>query len=141
VTQRPEESTTTPFPAEGAGQAASARRAVLPWRRRIRDVSRFDFTPFGGIKRLSDDPFLGWVPVLVFFPLWLPAAFVGVLALVELLLAVVWLPVALVWRKARGAWPVELLDEDGRLLHREYAPSWDVAGRWVAELRGDYSPA
>jgi hypothetical protein len=119
---------------EGIPRGEQVRRAVLPWRRRIRNVSRFDFTPAGGWKELWDDPF-GWVILFPLFPLWLPAVFVAFLAGLELVCAVLWLPVAMLWRKLRSRWPVELLAADGRLLHREYARNWYAAGDLASRLR------
>lgn len=111
------------------------RRAALPWRRRIRNISRFDYTPGGGWKELWDDQF-GWVILLPLFPLWLPAAFVGLLAMIELVCAVLWMPVAMAWRQVRSRWPVELLDADGRLLHRECARNWSQQATSTAGSAG-----
>lgn len=112
---------------------AVVRRAVLPWRRRIRDVSRFDFMPLGGVKELVGDPF-GWIPLILLFPLWLPAAFVGVLSVLELALELALLPVALLYRRGRRAWPVQVLDSRGQVVTRVDARSWYAAGLRRQEL-------
>ncbi|MGQ0629997.1 MAG: hypothetical protein ACT4P1_03080 [Sporichthyaceae bacterium] len=68
-------------------------------------------------------------------PLALPAAIAGVLAGLERLLALPWLPVAWVYRRRRGMWPAERFDEDGRWVERTYHPSWREARLAVHRMR------
>jgi hypothetical protein len=118
--------------------AGDARRGLLPWRRRITDAGRFDYTPFGGVRELIHEPLgLGAIPIVLLFPLWLPAAFVWLLGLVELVVALLVLPFALVSRSIRGAWPVHVFDSDGVLTRTETCHSWDAAGRRATEIRED----
>jgi hypothetical protein len=113
-----------------------ARRSLLPWRRRITDAARFDYTPFGGVRELIHAPLgLGAIPIILLFPFWLPAAFVWLLGLVELAVALLVLPFALAVRSVRGGWPVHVLDGEGRLVRTESLDSWDAAGRRAAEIR------
>jgi hypothetical protein len=113
-----------------------ARRGLLPWRRRITDASRFDYTPWGGVRELIHAPLgLGAIPIIVLFPCWLPAAFVWLLGLLELAAALLVLPFALVLRGVRGGWPVHVLDEEGHLVHTESLNSWDAAGRRAEQIR------
>lgn len=116
-------------------RAVGVRRAVLPWRRRIHP-SRFDFTPGGGFLNLLDEP-LGLLLAVVLVPLWLPAAVVAVPALVELLLELVLLPFALLWRGLRHRWPVQVLD-GGRAVRTDTFASFGEAGRvaahWTSQL-------
>lgn len=113
----------------------TVRRAVLPWRRRIRP-SRFDFTPGGGFGSLLDNP-LGLLLAIVLIPLWLPAAVVAVPALVELLAELLLLPLALLVRRLRHRWPVQLLD-GGRVLRTEIRPTFAEAGLAADQLRAEH---
>lgn len=113
-----------------------ARRAVLPWRQRIRGISRFDFTP-KGFDHWSQD-LLGGLLLLLMFPLWLPAAIVTLIAGVELLLTLPFLPIALLYRRLRHRWPVERFDERGRVVERTYHPSWQAAGERAHEIRSEH---
>lgn len=111
-----------------------ARRAVLPWRRRIRNLNDYDFRPRWA-KRSDDDPFN---PVgLVALPLILPMLVVLVFAGVEFVIALVLTPFALAVRAVRKSWPVEVLDRRGRLLERTRQPSWGSAGELAEKLRFD----
>lgn len=113
--------------------AAEVRRAILPWRRKIRNVSRLDFTPRGHAA-YGHDPISGFL-FLLMFPLWLPALIAGLFAIVEFLLAAPFVPIALLYRKVRGAWPVELIDGRGHVMERTYHPSWSAAGAHALHLR------
>lgn len=113
-----------------------ARRAVLPWRQRIRNISRFDFTP-RGFGHWNQD-ILGFVLVMFMFPLWLPAALVGLIAGLELLVALPFLPFALLRRRLQHRWPVERFDERGRVTERTYHPTWQAAGEHVHAIRSEH---
>lgn len=113
----------------------TVRRAILPWRRRIRNISDFDFTP-GGYDQYGHDP-ISSALFIVMFPLWLPALVVLVVATIELAVAIPFLPFALVRRRMRHSWPVEVLDRRGRVLERSRHPSWAAAGERAAALRDE----
>jgi hypothetical protein len=112
----------------------TVRRAVLPWRRRVRP-SHFDFTPGGGFGALVGDP-LGFILAAVLVPLWLPAAVVAVPAAVELVVALALTPVACLRRRVRQQWPVQVL-EGSREVYRENCPTFAAAGRRALELEGE----
>ena len=113
---------------------SSVRRAVLPWRRRIRP-SRFDFTPGGGFGNLLQEP-LGFLLAIVLVPLWLPAAIVAVPALVELLVELVLLPFVLVARAVRRDWPVQAL-RGSQVVREERVSSFGAAGRLASRWRNE----
>lgn len=121
-------------PGASARSRLSVRRAVLPWRRRIRP-SRFDFTPGGGFANLLEEP-LGLLLAVVLVPLWLPAAVVTVPALAEVVVELLVLPFTLLVRASRHRWPVQLL-EDSRLLREETCPSYGEAGRLARRWRDE----
>lgn len=113
--------------------ALTVRRAILPWRRRIRNISDFDFTP-GGYDQYGHDPISSALFVIM-FPLWLPALVVLLVATIEFAIALPIVPVALVRRRMSRSWPVEVLDRRGRMLERSRHRSWAAAGERAAALR------
>lgn len=115
----------------------SVRRSLLPWRRKVRNISDYDFMP-GGMDSWSGDPISNAVAVLM-FPLWLPAFIVFLVASVEFVLALPFLPFALLRRRLRGRWPVEVLDRRGRVLEHTDHPTWKAAGIHAAEVAAERS--
>lgn len=124
-----EAETTRPDPRS----ALSVRRAVLPWRRKVRNLSDFDFTP-KGFTHWSGDA-LGQVLLIFMFPFYLPVVLALVVGAVEFLLSMFVLPLALLWRKLRKVWPVEVLDRRGRPLERTTYSTWAAAGVQATQLR------
>lgn len=113
----------------------TVRRAILPWRRKIRNIDDYDFTP-GGWQQGTGDPISGLL-LLVMFPLWILALIAFLIAIVEFALALPFLPFALLRRRIRHSWPVEILDRRGRALERSRHASWTAAGEHAAALRDD----
>lgn len=120
-------------PKPDARSPLTVRRAILPWRRRIRNISDFDFTP-GGYDQYGHDP-ISSALFIIMFPLWLPALVVLVVATIEFALALLFFPFALLRRRIRHSWPVEVLDRRGRVLERSRHLSWAAAGAQAAALR------
>lgn len=119
----------------GPRSPLTVRRAILPWRRRIRNISDFDFTP-GGYDQYGHDP-ISSALIIIMFPLWLPALVVLVVATIEFAFALLFFPFALMRRRIRHSWQVEVLDRRGRALERSRHPSWATAGKHAAALRDD----
>lgn len=113
----------------------TVRRAILPWRRRIRNIEDYDWTP-GGWQQGTGDPISG-VLLLLMFPLWILAIIAFLIAIVEFALALPFLPFALLQRRIRHSWPVEILDRRGGVLERSRHPSWAAAGEHAASVRDE----
>lgn len=115
----------------------SARRAMLPWRRKVRNISDYDFMP-GGWQSWGGDP-IGTTVAMFMFPLWLPALIVFLVSAVEFFIALPLLPFALLRRRMVGRWPVEVLDRRGRVLERTTHPTWKAAGAHAAHVAEERS--
>lgn len=111
----------------------SVRRALLPWRRRFRNFA--DFIILHRFVERNADELLGCLLFPVFVLFSVPALVVLMFAAVEFLFALLLVPSALLRRRMRKAWPVEVLDRRGRLLERTEHPTWQAAGDFAEDLR------
>lgn len=128
---------TTPGPDAGRVPAA-IRRAVLPWYRKTPSSRRFLYVPWWP-KRVLHIPVLNLLFLLVTFPLWIwlviPPLIAWSATIIEGLLALVLCPLALVFRRLRHAWPVEVIDWRAKVMERSYHRTWADAGAHAQALR------
>lgn len=119
---------------------ATVRRAILPWNRKTPDSARFNYVPERWKRDLdgTSDP-VSAVVTAVLFPLWLPALFVALGAVLECLIAILISPFALLYRFIRRRWPVDVLDRRNRLLGRRHASSWRAAGDLSRTMRAEHA--
>lgn len=114
---------------DAAGSKWRVKRRWVPWRRRVRDWA-YDVPSSSG---LGDDPISMIVGVLLFI-IALPLIVFAFVAMLELLVLLLLLPIAMLIRVAfGGAWPIEVFR--GRELQTtEYVKGWSASGERMHQL-------